>query len=148
MSTQTLARSSFNPYRHLLSKITALLRLEAKMTAEERRANQWQLLVKFNGTQVTVGKGDVNTIFCQFGENGERKVCYPDQILERLSTLGAQKYWRFEVVTADGKSKWFWSLDAIKKKVTPARGMKVYGHTDKRTLLHTTKQGLDAYEWK
>jgi hypothetical protein len=60
----------------------------------------------------------------------------------------AQKYWRFEVVNADGKSRWFWSLDAIKKKVKPERGMKVYGHTEKRTLLHTTKQGLDSYEWK
>lgn len=138
----------FNPYRHLITKITALLRTEAKMTAEERKANQWQLLVKFCGTQVTVGKGDVNTIFFQFGENGERKVCYPDQILDRLNTYAIQKYWRYELLTSSGESRWFFSLDALKKKVKPERGMKIYGHTSKKVLLHKAHNALEGYEWR
>lgn len=139
----------FNPYRHLITKITALLRSEAKMTAEERRCNQWQLLVKFMDTQIMIGKGDVNTIFFQFGEKGSRKACYPDQILEHLSKLASQKYWRYELVDAKGQSTWFWSLAMLKKKTTPAKGMKIFGHKDgARTLAHKTVQGLNDYEWK
>jgi hypothetical protein len=137
----------FNPYRHLITKVTALLRTEAKMTADERRANQWQLLVKFCDTQVTVGKGDVNTIFFQFG-NSERKVCYPDQILEKLNTYASQKYWRYELVSPGEDSQWFFSLATLKKKVTPEKGMKIYGHTDKKVLLHKAYHALDGYEWK
>lgn len=138
----------FNPYRHLMSKVTALLRTEAKMSADERRANQWQLLVKFCDTQITVGKGDVNTIFVQMGVNGKRLTCYPDQILEKLSALGSQKYYRYEVVDAAGASEWFFSMELLKKKVTPEKGMKMYGHTDKRVLLHKTHQALNGYDWK
>ena len=80
-----------NPYKHLYSKITALLRAEAKLSPEERKANQWQLLVQFANTQITVGKGDVNTIFFQFGD-GKRRVCYPDEILDILKKHGEQKH--------------------------------------------------------
>lgn len=138
----------FNPYRHLMSKVTALLRTEAKMSADERRANQWQLLVKFCDTQITVGKGDVNTIFVQMGATGKRLTCYPDQILEKLSALGSQKHYRYEVVDAAGDSTWFFSLATLKKQVTPEKGMKLYGHTDKRVFLHKTHQALNGYDWK
>lgn len=141
--------SSFNPYRHLLSKVTALLKLEARMSPEERADNQWQLLVKFCGTQVTVGKGGVNTIFYVLGAKGQRKLCYPDDILEKLSTLSQQKYWRYEVKDSEGNSKFSWTLDSIRGKVPAARGSKIYGlkHAE-RVLLHTATKGLHDYEWK
>ena len=142
---------ALNPYAHLHSKITRLLQAEAKLSADERKANQWQLRVAFCGTHVTVGKGDVNTIFFQFGEDGQRMVCFPDEILARLEKLRKQPAWRYELVTPKG-SKQFWSLDALMKKVAPARGYKIYGLTGVgepvRKLLHTAKQGLDAYEWR
>lgn len=137
-----------NPYRHLTTKITALLRAEAKLSKEERRQQQWMLMIEFAGTKVTIGKGDVNTIFSQFGEDGKRRTSYPDQILDRLGTLGAQKHWRYELVTADGESRWFWELDALKAKVKPTRGAKIYGHTETRQLVNKAVKGLADYEWK
>lgn len=137
-----------NPYKHLAVKIRALLATESKLTAEERQQNQWQLFVKFAGTQIMVGKGDVNTIFYKFGE-GERKAVFPDTILDRLDALSTQKHYRYTVVVGE-KRRGFWSLSQALQKVDAARGAKVYGHGDgdTETLVSTAIQGLNGYEWK
>lgn len=138
----------FNPYRHLITKVTALLRTEAKMTADERRANQWHLLVKFCDTQVTIGKGDVNTIFYQLGSDGKRLVCYPDQILERLSVLAAQPFWLYEIEAGDLLYTRFY-LDKI-NNIKLVKGMKLYGIKEgQRKLVTTTHKDLNGvYQWK
>jgi hypothetical protein len=141
--------STFNPYRHLNQKVQALLRLEAKMSAEEREANQWQLLVKFCGSQLVVGKGGVNTCFFILGANGTRKVCYPDALLSKLQSLAENPYWRYEVLGPDQTSKFFWTEAAALERSSPVKGSKLYGlKADKRVLLKRASQGLHAYEWK
>lgn len=137
-----------NPYKHLAVKVRALLASEAKMTAEERKQNQWQLLVTFTDTKLTVGKGDVNTMFYQFGD-GERKIAFPDTVLDRLDALGTQKHYRYLVVV-DKTTKHFWSLPQALQKITPTRGAKVYGLRDgvESELVATAIQGLNGYEWK
>lgn len=136
-----------NPYKQLLAKTKALLACEARLEPEERRQNQWQLLIKFSGVQVVVGKGDVNTMFILMGEE-PRRVCYPDALLERLQALGDQPYWRYEMVTPDKGSQFYWTLARLKRDTVPMRGAVVYGHRETRErVLHASK-GLDGYEWK
>jgi hypothetical protein len=67
--------------RSLRAKVVALLRIESKMGLAERGAQQWQLLVQLNGDECyVVGKGGVNTMFYTVN-GGERKLCYPDEML-------------------------------------------------------------------
>jgi hypothetical protein len=126
---------SFNPYRHVASKIRRLLESESLMSAEDRQCNQWSLITMFCGTRLLVGKGDVNTMFYQLGE-GERKVCFPDELLDRLTALGAQSHWRFEVVDSKGKVvKQTWTLKAA-MKAEPKPGHWIIGHKDKAHKLY------------
>ncbi len=142
----------FNPYRHLQTKIRSLLVSEAKMSAEERRANSWMLQIACAGTKFTVGKGDVNTMFYQFGDD-ERKANYPDWVLEHLDALGSQKFTRYEVIDTDGNVKNFWSLARIRRKFTPKAGMRVVGirgldHELERELVlivNRDKEGAPAW---
>ncbi len=116
-----------NPYQHLARKVRDLLMAEAKLSVEERKANQWQLLFKFADTQITIGKGDVNTIFFQFGENGSRKVCYPDDILDRLDRMGKQRYWRYVVRDKNNEAvKYYW-LESLALKSEPGIKYKING---------------------
>ena len=85
-----------NPYKILRLKAMALLQLEAQLKPEERKANEWFLTVAFCDTRVLIGKGDVNTMFYQFGD-GQRKVCYPDELLAKLHRLERQAYVAYRV---------------------------------------------------
>lgn len=137
-----------NPYQHLHRKVTALLRQEATLTEDERRANQWQLLIKFCGTQVTVGKGDVNTIFYQFGPNGKRLVDYPDDFLNKLKKLADQKACLVRVVHAN-ETKTMFSLERALVK-PPARGSKVVAvdfDGTERTLFIAKPHLSGEYKW-
>lgn len=137
-----------NPYKHLAVKVRALLASESKLSAEERKQNQWQLLVTFADTKIMVGKGDVNTMFYQFGE-GERKIAFPDTVLDRLEALGTQKHYRYKVVVGS-KINHFWSLPQALQKVVAVRGAKVLGIKDSAEwdTVASAIQGLNGYEWK
>ncbi len=102
------------PYRQLLLKVRACLQVEAKLAPDEKKANEWIITVSFNGTKVIVGKGDVNTIFYQFGE-GKRKVCYPDEMLTKLERMAQQEYWTFQQI-ANKKTRTFFSETAALKQ--------------------------------
>ena len=137
-----------NPYQHLHRKVTALLRQEASLTEDERRANQWQLLVKFCGTQVTVGKGDVNTIFYQFGAEGKRGVDYPDDFLGKLKKLADQRACLVKVVR-DGKSRNLFSMERA-LALEPTRGSKAFAIAFDGTerLVYIAKPHLSGhYKW-
>jgi hypothetical protein len=139
---------SFNPYRHAAIKIRALLQTEAKMSPEERQMNQWTLLIKFADTQMVIGKGDVNTMFLILGATGKRRVCYPDSLLEKLTALGDQRYWRYELETPGSQPENFWSLAALERTTVPVRGSRVYGIRSSRDLVYRSQKGLDGYEWR
>lgn len=144
-----------NPYRHLLTKLKALLATEAKMSEAERKANEWLVQVKFAGTRMVVGKGGVNTIFYQHGDE-KRKVNYADWMCERLEALASQKHFRYELrFKEDGEAvvKNYWSLEFLKRKVTPERGMRVYGITGigdevQEELVLIVADGLEGMQWK
>lgn len=137
-----------NPYRHMQVKVRALLASEAKLSAEERRQNQWMLQVSFCGTKLLVGKGDVNTIFYQLGD-GKRNVVYPDTMLERLEAWAAQPFYLYVAMTKDGKRQTFTTLERLKAKVEVRLGMKILGlRDDQQTVVAVSRNGLDSVEWK
>lgn len=126
-----------NPYQHLAVKVRRLLGAEARLSAEERKRNQWSLLTEFCGHKVIVGKADVNTMFYQIGE-GQRKLCYPDDLLARLDKLGREPYWRYEVVGAERK---FTNTLAAAQR-DPVVGTVIYGLDEGRTKIYKVVKPL------
>jgi DNA-binding MarR family transcriptional regulator len=136
---------AMNPYRLLQQKLTACLRLEAKLTKEEREANEMSFLVKFGDTRVTLLKGGVNTIAYTLG-NGQRKVCYPDDALEMLDKLAKREHWYYEV----GGVTRFHIAKIVKLPPTQI-GEKIYGVNENgKKLLYVAKPvlGSDTGEWR
>ena len=119
-----------NPYRTLARQVRALLQVEALFPPESKKAYQWYLLVRFANTQVSVGKGDVNTCFLTLGDPGKdgapRTVCYPHVLLDSLDRLARQPYPAYAVRSASGQSKRFHDLrEAL--RVKPRAGFAIYG---------------------
>lgn len=142
-----------NPYRHLQTKIRALLATEAKMSEQERRANSWMIQVNCADTKLLVGKGDVNTMFYQFGDD-KRKVNYADWLLEHLEVLAAQPYTRYLLTLPGGETRNYWSLESIRKRVEPELGMRVVGIRGimpvlEKELVLIVNNGSDAlgFQW-
>lgn len=139
---------SYNPYRHCAVKVRALFQSEARMSPEERRQNQWTLLIKFGTTQIVVGKGDVNTVFYTLGADGERKICYPDSLLENLTALGNQSHWYYELERPNRPLKHYWKLASLQRLIVPDKGYRVYGIGKTREQVLRGYKGLDGYEWR
>lgn len=145
-------KTIFNPYRHVHSKVRMLLASEARMSADERRACQWTVLVKFCDTYILVGKGDVNTVFMQMGPTGVRQTVYPDTALEQLTALGSQPYWRYELRWKDSEANpsiWFSSVEKLKRKY-PAEtcaGARIYGHKTKEKLVYKIASTMQGKDW-
>jgi hypothetical protein len=130
-----------NPYRILHQKLTACLRLEAKLTKEEREANEFSLLVRFGDTKMVVLKGGVNTIAYTMGD-GERQVCYPDEMLEKLDTLAKREFWYFEV---GGRIRF--SVGTLLKK-PPGKLTRIVGVGENgKKLAYVAKATFDGAEW-
>lgn len=89
-------------FKHMRTKVRLLLNAEAKMTAEERKAQQWQLLFQIRGTQYVIGKGGVNTMFYVVGDQ-PRVLCYPDELLAAIDFWDKKKYSEYAIYTKDGK---------------------------------------------
>ena len=117
---------TFNPYAHLASALRSQLRLEESMTAEDRRRASWMARVEFAGESMTVGKGDVNTIFWFRKADGKRHVGYPAEALAVLSKLARQAHVAYDVVSSDGTRRRTYSLDRA-LSVAPERGASVEG---------------------
>lgn len=136
-----------NPYRHAITKMTALLKTEAKLSPEERAQNQWQFLVRFSDTQLMVGKGDVNTMFYQLGAEGKRHVVYPDVALEKLEILAKQKYWRYKAVI-NGTTTYFWTLKSLLRDVAPQKSACIYGIDETETLIGSAVPSFGGVTWR
>lgn len=152
MTETKTTKTIFNPYRHVHSKVRMLLASEARMSADERRACQWTVLVKFCDTYILVGKGDVNTVFMQIGEAGTRRVVYPDTALERLAALGTQPYWMYELrfkESDDREPLWLCSVEEIKRKypADTCAGARIYGHKLKEKLVYKIASTMQGKEW-
>jgi hypothetical protein len=134
---------SYNPFLSLKAKLTACLKLESKLTAEEREASQVAFLTKIGNTQVSVIKGGVNSVAITLGK-GERKVMFPDDALDLLDSLGKRPYWYYEV---NGQSVFY--IGKIIKTVPSGPG-KIVGVGPKgQTALYVAKPTLKGgFEWQ
>jgi hypothetical protein len=106
------------------------------------------------GTKLLVGKGDVNTMFYQFGTD-ERQANYPDWVLEHLETLGSQPFTRYEVVDTDGEVlNSYWSLARLKRRLKPEIGTRVVGvrglnhELERELVLIVNRDRSGANSWQ
>lgn len=107
-------------YKAMLAKTRGLLKVESTHSEKQRKAQQWQLLFSIDGTQYIVGKGGVNTTFYKVGD-GERKLCYPEELLTFLEALTRKKYSSYAIYSKDGKpleTGIMTEADALKKKAS------------------------------
>lgn len=127
-----------NPYALIKQKLVACLKIEAKLTEQERDANQFSFLTKLGSSQITVLKGGVNTIAIQLGK-GERKVMYPDDALVELDKLAKRPYWYYTIngTTVFGIAKIV--------KTPPTKMAKIIGVGPKgEKVLYTAKPTLSG----
>lgn len=131
-----------NPYRVLHKRALALLVAEKNLPPEERKNIEWILSYTFHGVKFVLGKGDVNTMFYQFGDS-PRKINYPDEIIALLDRLGSpsNKY-----VLYKSKAGLFTSRKAAFKKSDSI----VYGITSEgKTIAAYRKVAtLDGSDWE
>jgi hypothetical protein len=136
-------------YRAMLSKVKALLKVESPHSKDERSAQQWQLLFQIDGTQFIVGKGGVNTTFYTVGD-GERKLCYPDELLEFLESLVRKATPVFAIYSKTGKKLKSGILsenDALNEDATV--GCYIVGMSNgKKKRLYVRKRGLFDVVWQ
>lgn len=133
---------STNPFAQLKQKLVACLKIEAKLEAAEREANQMSFLVKIGNTQAVLVKGGVNTIGLTLG-NGKRKIMFPDEALETLDKLAKRPHWYYEVGSAT-----VFSLGTVLKR-EPTGPQKIIGVGPKgRAVLYVAKPTLSgSFEW-
>lgn len=140
-----------NQLRHLLTKAKYLLYLESKLRPEECALHQWQLLATHGNVLYIVGKGGANTCFYKIGDD-ERQICYPNDLIEFLTKLAAQKYSSYSIYTKDKKlvKKGLNTLDKALAIIPKSSGMWIVGisSTDnvKRRLYYSVS-GLRANDW-
>ena len=127
-----------NPYKHLYIKVRALLNAESKLNPDERKANEWILSCQAGAFKIIVGKGDVNTIFYKFGDSA-RKVCYPDEILEKLERLGKRDYWYYTL----GDAIFLSETLALKQKPVGS----ICGVNESTVTVYRAKPTLTGAEW-
>ena len=136
-------------YRSMLAKVKALLKVESSHNAKEREAQQWQLFFNIDGIQFIIGKGGVNTTFYTVGK-GERKLCYPDELIKFLEELVKKKYSSYSICGASGeviRSGIMSEDDALRKKAPI--GSFIVAHGDgKRFRLYERQPGLFKDVWK
>ena len=136
-------------YRAMLSKVRYLLKVESDHDMETRKQQQWQLLFTVDeGIQYIIGKGGVNTMFYQVGEN-ERVLCYPEELMNFLEGLTKAKYTSYAIASHDGEKLrvGLVSLEAAKKKKAPV-GSYIVGLNDgKAQRLYKRKKTLFKEEW-
>lgn len=135
-------------YRAMLSKVKALLKVEAQHNAEERKAQQWQLLFEIDGTQWIIGKGGVNTTFYQIG-SAERVLLYPDELLNFLESNVRSKYSSYSVVNSKGVvRKSGFTSESSALKVQAKLGYYIVGHSGEGPVkLYKRQSGVFKDEW-
>lgn len=138
---------AMNVYKNFLNKVKALLKEDDNLTKEQCETLQWQLLIKSpSGRNFYVGKGGVNTIFYS-ASSKERRVCYPDEILEILERLSKSNV--FVYTALDKKKKEIgYSYDPnIAKEFEGAFYVFACSFKDKRKPVFRRTKNLFTEEW-
>lgn len=91
-----------NPFVHLRAQVKACLEREAKLSPAERRQHQWQFFTTIKDVVYIVGKGGANTMFYMIGQEGERKLCSPPDMLNIISSWATAKYSMYAVCIKPG----------------------------------------------
>lgn len=135
-------------YRSMLSKVKALLKVEAGHNATERSAQQWQLLFDVDGVQFIIGKGGVNTMFYTVG-TADRVLCYPDELIEFLERLIRSKYASYAICNASGKIviSGLLSEEAALKKKAPVGAYIIAFENGKKVRLFVREKGIFKDVW-
>lgn len=141
---------SNNPFKHLVAKVKYMLYLESKLDLEECAQSQWQMFCKWCEIQYIFGRGGANTCFYQIG-NGERQVCYPDELVKWLDKLSKQKFGAYAICDQNKKIKQglFPSLDDCKDIEPKKAGLYIVG-LDERGKFHRlmySSVGLERNVW-
>ena len=136
-------------YRAMLAKVRYLLKVESDHDVETRKQQQWQLLFTVeDGVQYIIGKGGVNTMFYQVGEQ-ERVLCYPEELMNFLEELVKAKYTSYAVhhEPSDRRSSGIISLALALKKKAPV-GSYILGFSDGAEVkLYKRKKTLFKEDW-
>lgn len=146
-----------DPYKHLKRKVNSLLTAEATLTDDERATMQWQLLATIGKRRLLVGKGGVNTMFYRFDlvngdsvQEGERHICYPHEMLERLDAWSSREYEIYLITRSKTRHlASYQTLDSAKQHDDVPDGHYIVGVTrdGKMKKLYVRKRGLKASSW-
>lgn len=72
-------------FNSLYNSVKFLLKEQDTMNNEQRKQSQFTLLIVVHSIQYVVGKGGLNTMF-YIVNKGERKVCYPEEMLKIIKS--------------------------------------------------------------
>jgi len=123
-------RPTLNTFKNTIQKIRSLLKEDDNLTKEQCEMFQWQLLVKVQDYSFSVGKGGVNTIFYS-ASSLDRRVCYPDEILELLDSLAKSDVFVY-VATANNEELGYSVLLESAKAIPGAKSVVAVSHLGKR----------------
>lgn len=135
---------TYHPFRNLLVKTRALLNADLRLHQSRIPAHQWQLLVQIDDQTVMVGKGGMNTMFCQFGKDSKRRIMGPMDMIDMLKWHAKQRYVLYKI----GKVVVWKEKTAL--KTAPKRGLVISGlrADGKYEDLWEAHQTLTGTEWK
>lgn len=130
-----------NVFKNTVLKVRALLKEDDNLTKEQCELYQWQLLVKVRDYTFSVGKGGVNTIFYS-ASSAERKVCYPDEILELLDNLAKSKVFVYVARDKNKEEVGYSISEEAAKAISGARFLTAISHSGKSKLLSKKVKNL------
>tara|TARA_B100000700_G_scaffold88627_1_gene99995 strand:- start:112373 stop:112825 length:453 start_codon:yes stop_codon:yes gene_type:complete len=140
-----------NPFTHLRAQVKANLEREAKLSPAERRQHQWQFFTTVGEVTYIVGKGGANTMFYMVGQNGERHMCSPKDMLDIISSWGQSRFAVYAVCKKPSKfshGPFQSEEEALAVKDAP-KGSYIVGITPENKVirLHKLKSGLMDDKW-
>lgn len=140
-----------NPFSHLRAQVKSSLEREAKLTPNERRMHQWQFFTTVNDVVYIVGKGGANTMFYMVGQDGERKLCPPEEMLQIISSWANAKFAMYAICKKPSAFSHgpFSSLDMALSVGDAPKGSYIVGLTPdaKVKRLYKLRSGLMEDKW-
>lgn len=136
-----------NPlFRVMAAKVKSLMLHEHRLTQEEKKCQQWQLLFQIDGIQFIVGKGDVNTMFYIVGDE-ERVICYPDELMEKIQEWNKAKYTSYYVFSKDKEKLSGPSRRKIKDTNFPVGSLLVGRNGEGKKRVAVLQKSLTGKTW-
>lgn len=138
-------------FKAMRSKVFSLLKAEEKLSVNERKNQQWQLLFQITGFgDYVVGKGGVNTMFYTVND-GERKLCLPEEMLAIIDNWCQNSSTKSYAIMSDTgkivKSGLASKQDALERNSKPNYFI-VSVDGEKITKLYVRTKGLFKTTWK